>query len=349
MSGFLVGGLLFAELRKRGSVDIGRFLIRRLFKIWPSYFFYLLILAGLFQTGLGHAFTRRRYLNLGSLIPNLMHLQNYLGTGRGHTWSLAVEEHYYLALPLVVAALGSSALGRRLGLRRSIPWLAVFLMIACTAARLAILPSSPYDKFTHYYPTHLRIDGLVFGTLLAYWYHFHGPAVKIVAARRRILGLAALALVVPFGALRAEAAITYTVGYTMLYLGYGCLLLSSLGGSDPEPKVRPTAGATLARACASVGVVSYPVYLWHIDLARNPLIGLVVDMDLLGSLASEARWIVAMSLFAATSVVTGAVMARIIERPSLALRDRLFPGHATSLGAEAPVPARLGPCRPRLS
>src|SRR5690348_13300609 len=41
LSGFLVGGLLFKELRKSSHLDVRRFLIRRAFKIWPSYYAFL--------------------------------------------------------------------------------------------------------------------------------------------------------------------------------------------------------------------------------------------------------------------------------------------------------------------
>src|SRR4051812_44086102 len=41
LSGFLIGGLLFQEIKTHGSLDIRRFLIRRAFKIWPTYFVYL--------------------------------------------------------------------------------------------------------------------------------------------------------------------------------------------------------------------------------------------------------------------------------------------------------------------
>jgi peptidoglycan/LPS O-acetylase OafA/YrhL len=41
LSGFLVGGLLFGEIRARGSLDVKRFLIRRAFKIWPLYYLYV--------------------------------------------------------------------------------------------------------------------------------------------------------------------------------------------------------------------------------------------------------------------------------------------------------------------
>ncbi|MGA2230896.1 MAG: acyltransferase family protein, partial [Tepidisphaeraceae bacterium] len=45
LSGFLVGGLLLGELRKYGRLDVFRFIIRRIFKIWPAY--YVLVLGSI--------------------------------------------------------------------------------------------------------------------------------------------------------------------------------------------------------------------------------------------------------------------------------------------------------------
>src|SRR5882672_3141516 len=77
LSGFLVGGLLFSELKNSGKLDAPRFLIRRGFKIWPSYFAYLLFLL---------VVLRRDTDALWLWVYNLVHVQNYFGTPRPHTW-----------------------------------------------------------------------------------------------------------------------------------------------------------------------------------------------------------------------------------------------------------------------
>src|SRR4029450_518434 len=107
LSGFLVGGLLLDELSRTGTLDARRFLIRRAFNIWPSY---LVLVAWIFvsesQAGRGEG--------PGATLPTLLHVQNYLGTRRMPTWSLAVEEHFYLVLRFVLRALVVPALrGRR--------------------------------------------------------------------------------------------------------------------------------------------------------------------------------------------------------------------------------------------
>src|SRR5262245_62043709 len=88
LSGFLVSGLLFGEQVRTGTIDVRRFLIRRMFRIWPGYYLYLAVLAVLVLR-MGSPLTR--------MLPFLVHLQNYFFDQplSPHTWSLAVEEHFY--------------------------------------------------------------------------------------------------------------------------------------------------------------------------------------------------------------------------------------------------------------
>ena len=121
LSGFLIGGLLMNEHLSRGRIDQGRFYIRQIFKIWPCYFLLLLQFAALplFRNWrhppAGWAESVRR---AKSIWPNLLHLQNYLGTRLTITWSLAVEEHFYVLLPPVLVLLASRGGGTRRGCRR---------------------------------------------------------------------------------------------------------------------------------------------------------------------------------------------------------------------------------------
>lgn len=65
LSGFLIGGLLFSEIERTGTLRCGRFWMRRGFKIWPSYFALLLVLAVSENT---------RWIDMGSLIRGIQDL-----------------------------------------------------------------------------------------------------------------------------------------------------------------------------------------------------------------------------------------------------------------------------------
>jgi len=89
LSGFLVSGLLFREFQRTGSASIKRFLIRRGFKIYPP--FWVLIGA----TVVMRCWFEKTGIQWSNLVGELLFLQNYYDCLWGHTWSLAVEEHFY--------------------------------------------------------------------------------------------------------------------------------------------------------------------------------------------------------------------------------------------------------------
>jgi len=93
LSGFLVSGLLFAEQHKTGGVRRGRFLIRRGFKIYPA--FYVLALASWATFTLAD-----RPIPPREVLAELLFVQNYFPGIWPHTWTLAVEEHFYFGLAL---------------------------------------------------------------------------------------------------------------------------------------------------------------------------------------------------------------------------------------------------------
>ena len=91
LSGFLVSNLFFQEAARTGSVSPGRFLVRRGFKIYPA--FWIMIAATI-----GYTWCRGGKLAWMQVFGELFFFQNYGHAVTWHTWSLAVEEHFYFVL-----------------------------------------------------------------------------------------------------------------------------------------------------------------------------------------------------------------------------------------------------------
>src|SRR3954451_21204020 len=91
LSGFLMGQLVLKERARTGGFDGRRFTARRMLRLWPVLYVFLAVHAVLGNEPAG-----------SYLWQNALHVQNYAGTSLAHLWSLAVEEHFYLALAILV-------------------------------------------------------------------------------------------------------------------------------------------------------------------------------------------------------------------------------------------------------
>ena len=104
------------------------------------------------------------------LWSELLFLQSYIPGIWGITWSLAVEEHFYLTLPLMFLLLARRKRERPFAAMPYIFGAVAVFSLACFA--VGSKGNGAVDYFTYLYPTHLRIDGLMFGVLLSYYYAF---------------------------------------------------------------------------------------------------------------------------------------------------------------------------------
>ena len=295
LSGFLVSGLLFREYRRFGEIRYGHFLARRGFKIYPAFYF-MFVAVLLYAAHMGRAF-----VGWPVVLSEALFVQNYGPSLFPHTWSLAVEEHFYLLLPLLLLAVR----GEKSAPFAKLPRVFLTVALLALAARIATAQMLDFRLKTQLFPTHLRIDSLLFGVLLSWTTHFAPVALDRVWKRLRWpLAVAAVALVVPAFCMEIGSGwYLHTVGLTGLWLAGGVLLMFALRWKSAW------------RPLAFIGTYSYSIYLWHIP----------VRFFGLGWLPREAAPLPRAAAYLALSIVVGIVAAWLVERPSLALRDRRFP------------------------
>ena len=315
LSGFLVSGILFREYQLRGTIDLRRFLVRRALRIYPAFYLFLLL------TSVTIAIFAKNYTMIGPgrLLPECFFLQNYIPGTWGHTWSLAVEEHFYIGIAILIFAL----IGLRCDLRR---WWIPMIFVCTAAAALAFRISRESDP--HYqtrgqllFPTHLRMDSLGFGVLLSYLWNFHGQRLRRICHPLRWLLLASgCLLLLPAFIWPQSTPAVLTVGLTGFYLGAGAILLSLSLGRIPVNFL--TSGLGL------VGTRSYSIYLWH-----APVVTWV--MPKAGPYLNSVHAMVVVIVALAICVAIGFLMAWIVEVPVLRFRERFFPSREHDLTAES--------------
>lgn len=310
LSGYLVSGLLFREYQERGTISPGRFLIRRGLKIYPA--FYALLLSTYIVVGT----VLKRPTPWQPFAAEAFFLQNYLYGIWGHTWSLAVEEHFYLLLILltwllVVLQRGSSD---------PFKWLlAVYgiAAVACLAARIIKTNTDPFNGFTHIAPTHLRIDSLLLGVALSYVTHFRPHWLRIIVPQ-----FSRLLLVLSFCFLLPTAYLTlgvhpwvHTYGMTV-FAWAGALMILGLQNIT-------FANNIIFRPITIIGQHSYSIYLWHFPIAVWVMP--VVRKAWAGDGEPDLDFSTLVMIYVVLCLTVGIGLSYLIEWPILKLRDRLFP------------------------
>src|ERR1700730_11832892 len=163
LSGYLIGGQLLAPLARGQRINLGRFFARRALRILPAYVVILTIYVFLPSW--------REYPEMSSIWKFLISVQNiglHGGTAFSHAWSLAVEDQFYLLLPLLLLFVNR--------LRRAALIIPCVIVLGGVALRAFLAYQNPATDFGVsfrgfqtwiYYPTWTRLDPLVFGVVLA--------------------------------------------------------------------------------------------------------------------------------------------------------------------------------------
>jgi len=317
LSGYLIGWQLLKPYLSGNQPSITVFYRRRAFRILPAYLFVVLLY---FAVPVW-----REFPGLSPLWEFLTFTQNLLIDIRNHrafslAWSLCVEEHFYLVLPLLIVLMM-----RKPSIRTTVTVLpSVVLFGICLRTFILfqdLRPAGPDDVgwryMEHlYYPTYTRLDGLVAGVALVCLRTFR-PAWWAAIARRGHLLMAASGMLIAAamwmfqdgqGAVTGPAVWGVIIGFPTLSLGLGLLVASSLSNNGWLSRLR-VPGANW------VAMLAYSLYLTHKEIAH-------LDRLYFPQL-TDANGTAAVLLYTFTCFGAAALLYLGVERPFMMLRNRI--------------------------
>jgi peptidoglycan/LPS O-acetylase OafA/YrhL len=321
MSGFLIGTMLLHAVETKKNQSVWRFWLRRSFRTFPLYYVVLTFLA------LAFPMTAAQKENL---FYEYVYLTNYRLVLKPTVvmmwgWSLCVEEHFYLAVPLLLGALA---------LVKTHRWriaLLVLLWGLALAIRLRIFYANEgswndANIFQALYiPTHVRFDILVAGVLLAYVHRTFKAGLDGLLARPLwrwlffLEGFACFAMLcVPHSFPNFFLFRVFSWGtLTSLMYAPWILLLLHTGGAVVRFLSRP--------GFLFFATLGYGIYLIHIPVCERLLVPLARWLQANAGMTALTLWPLTLFLLFFVSAAGAYVLHLIVEKPALWLRDRWAP------------------------
>jgi peptidoglycan/LPS O-acetylase OafA/YrhL len=310
LSGFLITSILLRT--KNGDGYFKKFYVRRILRIFPLYYVTItivFIVAPLFNSTLKTEVLANipwYYLYIVNWGFAFNRLTDSLGIGL--TWSLAIEEQFYLVWPLVVYYLNSKKLA----------FLSVILILSSLIIRVGLFSYNgnlfDYSEF-FYHATFTRFDSLILGALIAV--AFESDRWKEILKRISApVFLIAIGLVGYLVYLRPDSPLwdnppMYTYGFTFLALGAGGLIVILTTSTNSNPIRRLFRSSILS----FFGKYSYAIYIFH----RLP-IQLLEDSFKKNQLTGFPFWLLFNVLAVVVPVIMALISWNLLENPILNLK-----------------------------
>jgi peptidoglycan/LPS O-acetylase OafA/YrhL len=331
LSGYLIGSQLLKPVRDDRSVSLLGFYRKRAYRILPVY---LVVLALYVFWPLW-----REEQGLSPLWQFLTFTENFfinysINQAFSHVWSLCVEEHFYLLLPMIVLVMS-----RRAAIWKTVAVLAFFVALGLAIRSYeyfhVLLPMGrSSDDFSVryieriYYPTYTRLDGLLAGVALALMRIFRPGWWSAILQRASWLlaggvGLLCVSLWIFADRFGPEGTV---IGFPLIAIAFAMLVMAAAD-------TRCWFGRMRVPGAKMVSTLAYSLYLMHKEVAH-------LDGLWLPNVMAARDWRT-VGVLVVSCLAAAGLMYFVVERPFLALRDRREGRRVANVAEEARIEPAL--------
>ena len=301
LSGFLVSGLIFREYINTGVVNIKRFLIRRGLKIYPSFYVFIIV-SIIVEYFVNHDFYKWKII-----FAEIFYLQSYFWGMWMHTWSVAVEEHFYFGLSLLAFL---SLRFHKLQNTKLVLSSLFFAYLLTFLMRFYVSWQNKDETLFGIMQTHLRIDGIILGVLISYLYHFTSFNSLFIRYKFYFFGTSLL-LLSPIFIYAGGSFFMNSVGISIMDIGFGIFVLFAVNLKMPEKLINYKFLKLIGNAVCFIGINSYSIYLWHLMSKK------IVDHF-------QLEHTISIVIYFTFAIIVGVFMSFLVEKPFLRVRELYF-------------------------
>lgn len=325
LSGFLISGIL---LDSRGTPRYFRnFYIRRVLRIFPLYYTVLFLALFVFphvaNVPAWTAIARENQWWFWSYLSNWGAVLGHSVPGFPHFWSLAVEEQFYLAWPLLVFILS----------RRGMTGLCAIMLAATPLLRLA-LHQLGFSSGAGYELTVTRWDALAAGALLALFMR-DDPSQRRLAPWMKWItiasGVALVLLTLYEHGFHADDVLVQVWGQSLIAILSTSLLYYCV--TVPAGAARHVQRVMSAAWLRFFGKYSYAIYVFHVPIHTILAFYAADELNAGSGQARFVKLVIYLACVLGLSTLAALVSWRVLEKPFLDLKDRLAPRGEGSVAA----------------
>lgn len=249
ISGFIISFLLIKEKQKSGTISFNNFITRRTLKIIPVLYIFLIFLVALNMFGMVH-------ISPDNFLSSFFFYRNYSNSAyssfTGHIWSLAVEEHFYLFWPLVIFLLDD----------KKLKWFIWFVILISPILRIVTFLKFPEARARQDIMTHCRLDGFMFGALLAREYYTDQLSRFTSYFRSPKLWLFILGILY-FCVLPTLKYHSFKGYWLVIGLGLNAIISTLILGLTIIQKEGLSYDFLNSKILRHIGIISYSLYVWQ--------------------------------------------------------------------------------------